>query len=123
MQKIAIALFLISILAACNSDNHTLPSNCIPVKYVRGICGNAVLQVQNPHYYGVGENADGDDHVFLATLECFSDIDAIKGRLFYVELNPTDFKSDCVVCQAMVNYSGTKQYRVRIHQECGTMEE
>jgi hypothetical protein len=123
MQKIAITLILVSILAACNSDNQPLPGNCIPVKYVRGICGHAVLQIQDPLYYSVGENADGDDHVFLATLECFSNIEAVKNKLFYVELNPTDFKSDCAVCLAMVNYSGTKQYGVRVHQVCSTTEE
>jgi hypothetical protein len=123
MQKIVITLFLVSILAACNSDNQSLPNNCIPVKYVRGICAHAVLQVQDPLYYGVGENADGDDHVFLATLECFSDIEAVQDKVFYVELNPTDFKSDCAVCLAMVNYSGTKHYSVRIHQVCSNAEE
>jgi hypothetical protein len=123
MQKIVITLFLVNLIAGCNPDIDQLPSNCIPVKYVRGICGQAVLEIQDPKYYDTGENADGDSHVFLAMLECFTDTEIVKDKLFYVELNPSNFNSECAVCLALVNYSGNKHYNVRVHPICGNTEE
>jgi hypothetical protein len=123
MQKIATALFLLSLMVGCNSTINDLPNNCIAVKYVRGICGNAVLKIQDSRYFDVGEEADGDSHVFLATLECFADVEAVKDKVFYVELNPSNFDSNCAVCLAMVAYSGSKHYNVRVHQVCGNNQE
>lgn len=117
MQKIAV-LFLVGIIVGCNSDINQLPTNCIAVKYVRGICGNVVLKIQDPQYFNVGEDSDGDSNVFLGTVECFSDIEDLKDTLFYVELNPPNFNSNCAVCLAMVTYSGSKHYAVRVHKMC-----
>ena len=123
MRKIAIFLFLIRLITGCDSDTTPLPDNCIAVKYVRGLCGNAVLQIQDLRYFSVGENVDGDTHVFLATLECFTDLEAAKDKVFYVELNPSDFNSDCAVCLAMINYTGKKHYAVRVHEACSDNQE
>ena len=123
MQKIALALLWITLIAGCSSDINQLPNNCIPVKYVRGICGQAVLKIQDPQYYSVGENTDGDSHVFLATLECHTNMEAVKDKLFYVELNPTGFNSNCAVCLAVVDYTGTKHYSVRVYEACSYNQE
>lgn len=110
-------------LVCCDKETLTNARGCVAVKYVTGICGNAVLQIENPSYFGLGEDVDGYEHVFLATLECFTDQQPLEGKSFLVELDPSDFNDQCAVCLAMVAYSGSKKYNVRIHQQCDPIEE
>jgi hypothetical protein len=110
-------------MAACTPETTNFPQNCIAVKYLRGICGEAVLQIQDPRYYKYGETTNEEDHVFRGTFECSSDLDALEKRaLFYVELNPQNFNNNCANCDATVLYSGSKYYSVRVHQNCNSME-
>lgn len=109
-------------MVCCDKETLSNATGCVAVKYVTGICGNAVLQIEDPAFYGLGENVDGYEHVFLATLECFTD-QPLEGKSFLVELDPSDFNNQCAVCLAMVLYSGTKKYNVRVHQQCVVSEE
>ncbi|MCW5910304.1 MAG: hypothetical protein KIT62_04480 [Cyclobacteriaceae bacterium] len=124
MKNIVVLMIivLIGIGAGCEDQQIRKPGECIPVTYVRGICGQAVLKIQSSDYYHLGENADGDEHVFLATLECFTDAAALEDNLFYVTLNPADFNHNCAVCMAAVMYSGSKKYNVRVQEGCSVSD-
>jgi len=111
-------ILLIVFLAGCDTQEANQNTTCIAVTYLRGICGQAVLKIQQPAHYGFGENADGDEHVFLATLECGTDEAALQGKVFFVQLDATDFNSNCAVCLAAVAYSGSKKYTVKIQNDC-----
>lgn len=118
-------LFLIA-LAACNTQNTPITGECIRVTLIRNICGSAVFKIEDPSYFGLGENTDDEKNVFLGFIECssedvFSTVnDLTNGKQLYVELDPKDFNQECVVCLAMVNYTGKKQYKVRVHENCTT---
>lgn len=117
-----VLLVLVVLLAACDDQKTNGKEECIPVTYVRGICGQAVLKIQSPAYYHYGEDADGEKNVFLATLECFTDEADLKDKAFFVQLNPADFNNNCAVCMAAVLYSGSKQYKVRVQSNCPALE-
>lgn len=109
-------------LAGCTSEPTEFTGECVAVTYLRGICNQAVLQIQDPQYFEKGENVDGETNVFLATFECDANLPPLEpadgNRVFFVELNPPDFRSDCAVCLAAPPFSGTKVYPVRVHATC-----
>ncbi len=124
IRKILGIILATALLPGCDTETQNDAENCIRVKFIRGICGNAVLQIQNPYYYDMGEDTDDETHVFLARLECFTDMDALANKFFfYVELNPPDFNTDCAVCEAAIQYSGSKRYSVRVQTLCKGMSE
>jgi hypothetical protein len=117
-------LLLLSAFALTNCAKEDVPNACgyVPVRYETGICGYAILKIEHPSFYELGEDVDDYEHVFLAQLECFTDQQALEDKSFLVELNPPTFNDDCARCLAMVAYSGSKNYRVRIHEKCDTVE-
>lgn len=111
-------LVLAGLLAACDKTKLKEPHECVPVTYQYGICGKAVLKIENSAYYDLGENVGEYENVFLATLECFTDEDALKNKVFFVQINPADFNQNCAVCFAAVVYDGSKHYNVRLSNDC-----
>ncbi|MBX2947203.1 MAG: hypothetical protein KF725_15340 [Cyclobacteriaceae bacterium] len=120
LRNLVYSVCLFAILFSCDEKTPAYTGECIAVSYLRGICGQAVLKIQDPKYFHLGEDADGDTNVFLAGLECFTDSNVLQKNTFYVELNPNDFNTNCAVCLAAVAYSGSKQYAVRVHETCST---
>lgn len=111
-------LMLAGLLAACDKTKLKEPHECVPVTYQYGICGKAVLKIENSVYYDLGENVGEHENVFLATLECFTDENALKNKVFFVQINPADFNQNCAVCYAAVVYDGSKHYNVRVSNDC-----
>jgi hypothetical protein len=111
-------LMLAGLLAACDKAKLKEPHECVPVTYQYGICGKAVLKIENSAYYDLGENVGEHENVFLATLECFTDENALKNKVFFVQINPADFNQNCAVCFAAVVYNGSKHYNVRVSNDC-----
>lgn len=123
MKSLSCVLSFIILLLACDTADPLFTGECVPVKAVRGICGTAVFKIQDPAYYHFGEDVDGEQNVFLGTLECpyiRSSADAINmtDEILYLELNPENFSQDCARCYALVAYSGDKMYNVRVHEKC-----
>ncbi len=117
-------LLAAAVFAGCDTETQSSFDNCISVTFVRALCGYAVLQIQNPSYYAVGETTEDGDHVFLAEVECDANFAELQSTaLFYVELNPVNFDNDCPVCMAAIHYSGSKKYKVRIHSQCAGSDE
>jgi hypothetical protein len=122
-----ILVFLIA-LTSCSNENPPAVGNCIRVSLLRNVCGTAVFKILDPAYHSLGETADGEENVFMGIIECSpEDISGTVGRdqsdSLFVEINPPDLKEGCTVCFAIVNYSGEKQYSVRIHDLCPSLPE
>ncbi|NBP70813.1 MAG: hypothetical protein EBU52_18995 [Cytophagia bacterium] len=118
------ALFLLS--ASCHDEKLSTAKNCVPVKLLRSICGSAVFKIQDSRFYHYGESVGGEENVFMAMLECATvqptNTEAAQDEpeIFYAEIDPDNFQSDCIQCMAIVNYQGEKQYKIRLHQVCNT---
>lgn len=120
---IRVFFILVLLLIACETPTPSFTGACIPIKMVRGICGTAIFKIEDPAYYHLGEDVDGEVNVFLGTLECsflrsFPNDQIPLDKILYAELNPEDFRQDCARCYALVDYSGSKNYRVRVHEKC-----
>jgi hypothetical protein len=125
MKKLALFGVIMLGLFACDSTETEFNGPCIQVKILRSICGTAVFKIQNPAYYHVGESVGGEENVFLGTLECSfyrnnetTIPEDSEDQVFYAELDPEDFNADCARCYALVDYTGSKNYRVRLHATC-----
>ncbi len=123
MKIITIALFSFLLIACSDTDLELKPGSCVRVSWVRGICSQVVLKIEDPRYASFGENVDGLENVFLGILECGTDEPAIEGKTFYVVLDPTDYQIDCVRCMAAVSYTGSLKFNVRVANSCTAVED
>lgn len=122
---IRFSLLLFISLSACSTQNTSITGECVRVTLLRNMCGNAILKIEDPAYFMLGENVDGEKNVFLGFVEC-SDVNLsgntiptmADGTQLYVELNPKDYTQECTTCLAMINYSGKRHYKVRIKENC-----
>lgn len=114
-------------LAVWSCEERDLPpNNCIQVKLVEELCGQAILQVMDPAYYGIAEdsweNSNGDvlTHVFTTNLACQQI--PTDGSVFYVKLEsqmPQTLAS-CSVCFAMLAHTPSTFHYVSIQTNCAT---
>jgi hypothetical protein len=115
--------FCAVILTGCQSEETPKSANCIRVKYLRGICGQAVLQLQEERHYSLGETVGNERHVFLGTLECGTNEQSLENKIIYIEIEPEDFNTNCAVCLAAIDYAGNVQHPVRVVGPCTATEE
>ena len=114
-------------LSVWSCEERDLPSNnCIQVKLVEELCGQAILQVMDPAYYGIAEdswqNSNGDvlTHVFSTNLACQQI--PTDGSVFYVKLEsqmPQTLAS-CIVCKALLAHTPSTFHYVSIQTNCAT---
>jgi hypothetical protein len=116
-------LLFIALTTACQSEDEREPNTCLPVRYLRGICGQAVFQLQDEKNYSLGETVGTDSHVFLGVLECGTDEQTLVDKILYVEIVPEDSDTNCAVCLAAVDYAGSIRYNVRLVNPCTTPKE
>jgi hypothetical protein len=116
-------IFCVVLLAGCQSEETSESANCIRVKYLRGICGQAVLQLQEERHYSLGETVGNEHHVFLGTLECGTNEPLLENKTIYIEVEPDDFNTNCAVCLAAIDYAGNLRYKVRVVNPCPATEE
>lgn len=104
---------------ASRSSISSADGPCIRVRYVTGICLEAVLQIQDPAYYSLGERWKEYDHVFRTTVPCGSEEVLESGKDFYVILlsKPID-EPPCIRCRAALDYDGAKSHPVRLVKRC-----
>jgi hypothetical protein len=96
-----------------SSGEGTAP--CITVSYSKGICGEAVLKIEDSAFYWMGESWNGEDNVFFTVLGCDVNVQALMNKKFKVLVSDKD-NSDpsCVRCAATLAYSGNKKYFVTL---------
>lgn len=75
LNSITLLLLLSFSLWSCDKSSDELKDECLEVKILDEICGNAVVQILDPKLYEYGENGyqlDGVtyDHVFATRLSC-----------------------------------------------------
>lgn len=118
MKRILLILSLVVLFQACERQELALASgSCFEVSYVSGICGQAVLKIETPAFYHLGESWNGHDNVFLTMFSCEDDMLSKEGT-FYVTLLTEPDPGDCARCQAAVDYSGNKNYPVKRVNQC-----
>lgn len=118
---------------ACETEDISQESKqdtCVKVKIVASICGNAVLQIQDPAYYSYGEKgwASGGqvlDHVFYTEFSCQDErtlsqlgSSSLVGTVLNVKFVEKPTAGECIRCMATVaNAPNTRRY-VQISTDC-----
>ena len=120
MRKVSIIfLVILGLFQACDKgETALLDANCVQVSYVIGICGEAVLKIENPTQFHMGENWNGHENVFFTILPCGTDEQALSNGTFYVEIVPSIQDDSCVRCAATIGYSGSKRYHIVLRNQC-----
>lgn len=98
-------------------------TTCFQVSFVAGICGEAVLKVEDPAFFKYGETWNGHTNVFFTVFECSvgeSTGSNVSNEKFFVEIKKENSLSnnDCVRCLATLDYQGTQRHLVKIVSEC-----
>ena len=115
MKNILLSLLIAFLLVSCNEE---YPANgCLEVSVIDELCGHAVLKIENPLYYHLGETWNGHENVFYTFFDC-EDMSKEKEGTFFVELIEDYQTGDCAVCLAMMDYQGDKKYPVKIVDVC-----
>jgi hypothetical protein len=115
MKKIAIAAILAFAIVSC--EDITENPGCLEVSLVSELCGHAVLKIESPLYYHLGETWNGHNNVFYTFFDC-EDMGKEKEGTFFVEILEEFKEADCPVCLAMIDYQGEKKYPVKIVDVC-----
>ncbi|MFM7855009.1 MAG: hypothetical protein ACKO96_24555 [Flammeovirgaceae bacterium] len=90
-------------------------TQCITVSYSKWICREAVLKIEDPAFYGMGETWDGEDHVFFTVLGCDINVETLMNKKFKVLVSDKDNSSgNCITCQATLAYTGSKKYFITL---------
>lgn len=103
-------------LLACEEEFPT-PGACVEVSLVTELCGQAVLKIENPAYYHLGETWNGHENVFFTFWTC-EDMNKPKEGRFMVTLADSFNPGDCAVCMAALDYQGDKKYPVKRVDVC-----
>lgn len=93
---------------------------CFKVSYITGICGQAILKIENPSFFKFGETWKDHANVFYTVFDCYVDEIKLRNAPFFVtisESNPNP-NTNCAMCLAVLDYQGSKKYFVSIVTEC-----
>jgi len=116
MKKFLLGLFVLVMLSSCNEDD-ALPTGCIEVKVLDMFCGQAIMQIQDPDYYYLGETANGYENVFFTYPHCVDSGRDLSENVL-IELTDDKDKGGCAVCLAILPYDGERIYHSRIRDFC-----
>jgi hypothetical protein len=112
---------LITAISCKESKLVVIPNNvCFEVSYVTGICGQAVLKIENPAFFKFGETWNGNTNVFYTVFDCSVDEMKLKQTRFFVTIsqNNPNPNINCFMCLAALDYQGSKKHFVTIVAEC-----
>jgi hypothetical protein len=108
---------------SCSETKSVVPTNqCFEVSYVKGICGQSVLRIENPAFFKFGETWNGYENVFYTVFDCSVDEGKLKQANFFVQIrqDPANPNIQCVMCTAALDYQGSKKYFVDVVGECNS---
>ncbi len=115
-----LTMLVLGITSCQDSKEVELSGKCFKVKLVSILCGQAVLHIEDPAYYSIGETWKNQANVFFAVFDCTVNEQAIANTTFYVELQTNPFLNDtCPRCMAAIDYTGEKKYYARVSTKCG----
>jgi len=131
MKLTSIALlFLLFSISSCDKSSSELKDECLEVKILYEICGNAVVQILDPKLYEYGENGyklDGVtyDHVFATRFSCadmsklYASSSSLKG--LQVKVKATERHEDdpyCTRCAATIANAPQKFVLLKVVNDC-----
>lgn len=123
-------LFLTLFFTACENEDWRLPvpQNCVEVKLVAELCGQAVIQVVSEQHFSLGEGSwtdwDGNVHrnVFSTNLHC-EDMERIPrdGATFLIKIVDEEEwgPQNCAVCLALFADRPERFHYMRMIDNCG----
>ncbi|WP_424961113.1 hypothetical protein [Ekhidna sp.] len=115
MKSITLIALLALGLSCRESPN--LEGITLEVSLVEVFCDQAILKIEDPTYYHLGESANGEENVFYTMLTC-DDMGIQMEGVFLVKLVAEYEPGDCVVCLGLLAYDGDKRYNaVRIYED------
>jgi len=116
---ILLGILGLSFIGPCDSAEEIIPSGtCVKVRYVDGICLEAVLRVEREQDKAFAEDWNGQEDVFYGVFPCGTDWQKLLDGPVYVELLNAPQEPSCVRCMATINYDGKKLYNVRLVDGC-----
>jgi hypothetical protein len=130
MKRLSIVILCLVLMVGSCKEEELPVNNCIQVKLIAEICGNAILQVVDPAYYGIAEdswqksNGDVLTHVFSTNLACQPTPYPADGSVFFIRLEsqmPQTFAA-CAICSALLAESPETFHWVSIQTDCATIE-
>lgn len=101
-------------------------SNCVPVKLVDEICGNAIMEVLAAEYYGLTDatfqRTDGTilKNVFGTSIACLEGTKPEIGSTFYIEVVASEsiVAAECVQCLAIFDTMPAKFHFIKLAKNC-----
>ncbi len=127
-MRILVAL-AIAFLAGCSNDVTGVEENelkesatsdrCIKVSYVGGICGQALLKIEDPRFANLGGTWNELKDVFQTMLPCDAPGDISARSFFFVRLIDRENVGECPRCLAIIEYPGVKAYHIELVETCG----
>lgn len=114
----SLTIFLFLGFDRCSEEENATTGKCIEVSIVASICGNAVLKIEDPGYYHLGETWNDHQNVFYTFFGCSVKEAELAGKKFFVTLEKEQTDIDCARCLAALDYNGQKKYFVRVHEVC-----
>lgn len=119
----SLLIFLFLGMDKCSEDDTPATGQCIEVSLVQSLCSQAVLKIENPAFYHLGETWNGHQNVFFTMLGCSADEARLAGKRFFVTLEEKETDNDCARCEALLLYQGNKKYFVQVHEVCTATRE
>lgn len=130
LRSITLLLVLSFALFSCDKSSDVLKDECLEVKILDEICGNAVVQILDPKLYDYGENgykSDGVtyDHVFATRFSCadmsklYATSSSLKG--LQVKVKATERHEDdayCTRCAATIANAPQKFVLLKVVNDC-----
>jgi len=108
-----------SVLVSCREDAVVVPlDQCFEVSYVTGICDQAVLKIEDPAFFALGETSHGEQNVFYTVFDCSVDGSQLSKTNFFVKIKQDTSDMNCIRCLAAVGYQGSKRYLVDVVDNC-----
>jgi len=125
MKRLTLLLCTISLLSFVSCDNEDA-IDCIEVKFVTEVCGNAILQVvDNRAGLALSTWTNYNDEVFENVFGTFLDpcMENYPNDLddtFFISLVDVKEQSNCIVCLALPASMPEQFYNVSIVESCDT---
>ena len=130
LNSITLLLLLSFSLWSCDKSSDELKDECLEVKILDEICGNAVVQILDPKLYEYGENGyqlDGVtyDHVFATRFSCadmsklYATSSSLKGVQVKVKATEThEDDPNCTRCAATIANAPQKFVLLKVVADC-----
>jgi hypothetical protein len=120
-------ILLVTLAASCASvENEKVPAenersakgskkvkiDCLEVSLVSGICGVAVLKIEDSRFTQYGESWNGHSNVFFGQMDCSFTEPLPNEKKFFISISTDQLELDfsCAQCLATVDYQGSKKY-------------